>query len=391
MSDAGLKATLRRRRDTQKPGSCYPCRERKVRCDKSQPCSTCLKQGYPDLCQYKRTDGGHAEAQRRHRSGAQPRPSPDIPNRATFTPTPTITQQYSPALLANPGSAVESELPGSSGIVALSGGSHDGAQPIQDNAQHHQQAFGSGIMPLLGVSSEDGTGKSPAIETVWKPIIEPLLAGSDVGTMFQSYRNRVYPFQAMPLDVDSIEEKLCLLLCTGNAPGYDTTLKIDQSVGMKGLCLLHAILASGAQASDLPLQKRQRLSRDHIKLAFEALQAMNYLSQPYKEAIQALLLIGNVLQNDMKPQAAWSLAGMTIRLAQCLGIHRQQHGGARATSATAADAAYLRYVVIHPLWKGSSLMNLTERNTQQGNRVAGHFVVHGIWPSTCISRHGHGD
>ncbi|KAK4066215.1 transcriptional regulator family: Fungal Specific TF [Trichoderma aggressivum f. europaeum] len=32
--------------------SCYPCRQRKVKCDHGQPCQTCRKRGHPEICSY---------------------------------------------------------------------------------------------------------------------------------------------------------------------------------------------------------------------------------------------------------------------------------------------------------------------------------------------------
>lgn len=47
----------------------------------------------------------------------------------------------------------------------------------------------------------------------------------------------------------------------------------------------------------------------------------------------------------MKPQAAWALWGSTMRLAQCLGIHKRQ-SQVTSTSVSNQDAAYLRYVPV---------------------------------------------
>jgi hypothetical protein len=44
--------------------------------------------------------------------------------------------------------------------------------------------------------------------------------------------------------------------------------------------------------------------------------------RPTVHCVQARLLIGLVLQNDMRPQAAWMLLGDTIRMAQSLGLHK---------------------------------------------------------------------
>jgi hypothetical protein len=82
--------------------------------------------------------------------------------------------------------------------------------------------------------------------------------------------------------------------------------------------------------------------------AFELLEASDYLAQPSKEALQTLLLLGNVLQNEMKPQAAWALGGTTVRLAQCLGIHKRMTTSRLFQVPLAPhDASCLRYVVLY--------------------------------------------
>ena len=36
------------------PGTaCWPCRQRKVKCDNKQPCENCVKREHPQLCSYK--------------------------------------------------------------------------------------------------------------------------------------------------------------------------------------------------------------------------------------------------------------------------------------------------------------------------------------------------
>jgi hypothetical protein len=66
-----------------------------------------------------------------------------------------------------------------------------------------------------------------------------------------------------------------------------------------------------------------RLLKSHlVSRAFEALQLANSLMRPTLHCVQAKLLIGLVLQNDMRPQAAWMLLGATVRMAQSLGLHK---------------------------------------------------------------------
>ncbi len=45
-------------------------------------------------------------------------------------------------------------------------------------------------------------------------------------------------------------------------------------------------------------------------------------ARPNLDSIQALLLTGFVLLNDMKAEASWALLGLTCRLAQSLGLDR---------------------------------------------------------------------
>lgn len=50
-SDREIRQLLRKRVKRAK-ASCYPCRTRKVKCDKSSPCENCSKRGYPELCSF---------------------------------------------------------------------------------------------------------------------------------------------------------------------------------------------------------------------------------------------------------------------------------------------------------------------------------------------------
>ena len=43
---------LRRKRKVREHKACYPCRQRKVRCDLGRPCRTCVEREHPELCDY---------------------------------------------------------------------------------------------------------------------------------------------------------------------------------------------------------------------------------------------------------------------------------------------------------------------------------------------------
>lgn len=43
---------LQERRKHRDFKACYPCRQRKVKCDNTQPCRTCRRRGHPQICTY---------------------------------------------------------------------------------------------------------------------------------------------------------------------------------------------------------------------------------------------------------------------------------------------------------------------------------------------------
>lgn len=43
---------LRRKRKAREHKACYPCRQRKVKCDLNRPCRTCVEREHPELCDY---------------------------------------------------------------------------------------------------------------------------------------------------------------------------------------------------------------------------------------------------------------------------------------------------------------------------------------------------
>lgn len=94
------------------------------------------------------------------------------------------------------------------------------------------------------------------------------------------------------------------------------------------LGLLFAVLASGCQSSDLPGKERELTSQvygmfriytcaiflTHYSLnivccSYQCLRMTNFLSQPTIDAIQTLLVIGNVLSYNMNPGISYVLLG----------------------------------------------------------------------------------
>ncbi|KAF2742691.1 hypothetical protein M011DRAFT_497379 [Sporormia fimetaria CBS 119925] len=55
---------LRRKRKAREYKACYPCRQRKVKCDQNVPCKTCVVREHPELCSYHPPSETHPPAKR---------------------------------------------------------------------------------------------------------------------------------------------------------------------------------------------------------------------------------------------------------------------------------------------------------------------------------------
>lgn len=62
---AATKQVAGQKRKRQRQAlSCFPCRERKVGCDRQKPCSNCFKQGAINKCTYESLNAGNPNASR---------------------------------------------------------------------------------------------------------------------------------------------------------------------------------------------------------------------------------------------------------------------------------------------------------------------------------------
>lgn len=127
------------------------------------------------------------------------------------------------------------------------------------------------------------------------------------------------------MDVDCFESDLCSYLNAHAAGEFRGFSRISErwstgrSIGH--ISLLLATLASGAHYSDLEHPQRSDACQELARRSFQALRLANFLFRPSLDTIQALLILGNTLQNNGQSDAAWALLGTTVRLAQTLGLH----------------------------------------------------------------------
>ncbi len=142
--------------------------------------------------------------------------------------------------------------------------------------------------------------------------------------LFHAYKEVPHPFWGFVLDIDDVETKLMVYLeeRAKNAKNAKSTSRPAKPVSASWLAILFAVLAVGSQYHDSPYHVRTRDSQKYIQISFHFLRVGNFLLRPNLDSIQAMLMTGFVLLNDMKAEASWALLGLTTRLAQSLGLDR---------------------------------------------------------------------
>ncbi|KAL4893626.1 phenylacrylic acid decarboxylase [Aspergillus ambiguus] len=304
-----IDRVLQSRRKQREAKACYPCRERKVKCDGNQPCRTCRRRDHPQICVYDIEQPGIRRRQpRRENSTAQTNPNPEFMGR------PVPSSSHAPS--DHPGTYIYS---GDNSIVSfLRHRTHDDASMAQE------------VSSVLGLQNTYSTYPFMDVGTAearWRELVRIIPQRMEVLRFFQFYRQLAYPFNPILADLDRFELDLCTYLkayAGGEFQGDSPSEKwaTDRSIGH--ISLLLATLAAGAQYSDLELPQRSQICLDFARRAFQALRLANFLFRPSCDTIQTLLILGNTIQNNGQSDAAWALLGTTVRLAQTMGMHTER-------------------------------------------------------------------
>ncbi|RDW92984.1 putative C6 transcription factor [Aspergillus mulundensis] len=195
-----------------------------------------------------------------------------------------------------------------------------------------QALLEGGILPKLGLDNESAT--YPFVD-LWSSEMSTfdisavccaLPSDQQCKEFWCYYRDIAGAIYPVIEDVAVFERNLDLLLQNRTTAGGVYKADDDQAqrpfgISIAYLGLLFAVLASGCQSSDLPGKERELSSQVFVCCSYQCLRMTNFLSQPTIEAIQTLLVIGNVLAYNMNPGISYVLLGMTLRMGLALGLH----------------------------------------------------------------------
>ncbi|KAJ6088225.1 hypothetical protein N7486_009486 [Penicillium sp. IBT 16267x] len=290
--------------------ACYPCRKRKVKCDGNQPCRTCQKRKHPQICDFDMSVHPRRRSTSHH-----------ITRSASPTAPQAVIENVDAPPVQNDDSSKNYVYSGDNSVVSI----------LRSRASDANDSMAREVGSVLGLqntfSSYPFMDSKTSLEKC-KSLLQVLPQRTEILKFFHYYRVTAYPYNPILADMDRFEADLCTYLNAHALGEFKNPEKItdrwatDKSIGH--ISLLLATLAAGAHYSDVEYPQRLELATDFARRSFHALRLANFLFRPALDAIQALLITGNTLQNMGQSDAAWALLGTTVRLAQTMGLHTER-------------------------------------------------------------------
>ncbi|OQV01633.1 Fungal specific transcription factor domain-containing protein [Cladophialophora immunda] len=371
LSREDIDEFLRQRRDNRTPRACYPCHQRKVKCNYVKPCQTCIDRGYPEICIY---DAPRAKSVlETTASSSAASTTPAASDEAVLTQKTALLEQtlwrvkedidralgaWTPRAESSTAAQLSRQSPSrdatwwtapAPGPSTRGTGQpvHLGQNPVQpslvatarpDPAGWAQDISNQEILSIFALENQSVTYPFSALwglhnepASRFQSLCELLPGDVECRSLFTCYSETAHAvFPAIP-DLDQFQNDLTEFLARRSnpqkTPRSETDTNPHAELGgrdLHWLGLLFACLASGCQYSTLPCEERRWKSRVYVCCAYECLRSTNYLGYPTLFDVQNMLVIADVMANSHDAGVAWCFEGLTIRLAQSLGLHLDQ-------------------------------------------------------------------
>ena len=314
---------LRRKRKARKARVCYPCRQRKVKCDYGTPCQRCIDREHPELCSYQQTpktrsldlnlvssSADSASASTIIQPAPEGRPPAENQNQlwTKLESVEALLQDVQGKLQSQPASSLRQAgtfpvanqdkraVPAAPfGVQAptelLGDFVHLGRHSVpamvmalgnRSNEEAIQDIIGKSALPLFGLDNESATypfvdlwGLPTGSSTRVREICKIIPCDADCFHFLRQYRDVAHILYPAVVDIDQLETDLTQFLIgrSSNQPSIDSYVNASSPVYGKSLhwlSLMFACLASGCQASSLPRKERHLTSQVYgmAKLCF---------------------------------------------------------------------------------------------------------------------------
>ncbi|KAI5461579.1 hypothetical protein BGZ63DRAFT_424457 [Mariannaea sp. PMI_226] len=279
---------LRRRRTRNVGSACWPCRLRKVKCERKQPCENCVKRDHPQFCVYR----------------------PRRPNTSTVQPLSydSLTSRADKSAEKHSGKDTTCSQPQSTQppVQALHLTRNLTKPPEHEDVGKQGVDIDSKLMTSTFHKTIEESGSS----------LPQLPSDYEIFRLFKIYKEIPHIFWEFVVDINDMELKVIAYL-----EKRSKTRRQSDNGTSSWLALLYSILAVGAQYQELPYHIRHEQSNVYTQGAFYYLYLNNALRKPKFVHIQALLLLSFVLLNNTEVSSSRAVLDLTYALAQSIGLY----------------------------------------------------------------------
>ncbi|KAG9194321.1 hypothetical protein G6011_04356 [Alternaria panax] len=333
--------TNRRKQQPQQPRqllSCTKCRERKVKCDRTKPCSACCARGSPRDCHFIAEDGNYAPIQQSYELRKLRAENLRLKERLRACQIPLDDNdaglEVSPDFLSREGAATSHRRrraakqkrfqisqwqdsiyfgsPGLATVISDFTSADASCLPLSYTMPRSSDMFRSSQMypfPTLFSATPD---------ECFPQLLSCLPAKDELMEYLGASQKRLYQ---VPAEITKSEIEDFLSDARRNSELYPTTLAL--LFGFIALGTQHSAWDRGGARWDAKvIEVEMQKGNVYIAAAMQALRLASFTHKPSLSAIQTLLMIGSYLTNTGRMLDAYTLFGTTIRLAHSIGLHR---------------------------------------------------------------------
>ncbi|KAH7092474.1 hypothetical protein FB567DRAFT_238482 [Paraphoma chrysanthemicola] len=346
---SGPAETGKKKQQAQQPRqllSCTKCRDRKVKCDRTKPCSACCARGQPKDCHFVAEGGDYAPIQQSYELRKLRQENMRLKERLRARQNSIEDEDSDPAaspdsqLGERPGSSQkrrttkQRRFQGSEWQDSIYFGSPGLASVVKDFAAVNMGPFPASLSHLMPRGPDMYTPRNPLphpFPTVFRAtpeecipqLLDCLPPMDELLESLGAFERRVNvcSFPHVPFEITRTEVERFLDDGRRNAQLCpDMLALLFAAIALGGQ---HAVWdRSGCQWAADAMTVEIGKGNVYIAAAMQALRLASFMHRPSLLGIQALIMIGPYLTNSGRFLEAWTLFGTTIRLAHSIGLHR---------------------------------------------------------------------
>ncbi|GKZ16460.1 hypothetical protein AbraIFM66951_007144 [Aspergillus brasiliensis] len=312
--------------------SCLRCHQRKVRCDKSSPCGSCIRANV--LCQYPGPNRVKRRPPKVHNSDVIARLESlerSIAALAGNRSLPHLQHEVTDGrTVSAPGAgSPSSKEPSPSGTTAVAEpSSHDGLL-VEDGRYINEQLLSRVLEDEKDLQSAIGTPKSDASSSR-RPLslrAEGLLVSRFVeeGDIYALHPCQWQATQLWQTFLNRIDPIIKILHVPSTQPRIFAAINQPAAAPADLHALLFAIFfaATTSMLAEDPGHEQRRSEVKRYQQGLElALYQSNFLDSPTLTSLQAMSIYQMCLRYYNSGRSGWTMRGLVIRAAQSIGLHR---------------------------------------------------------------------